>query len=164
MLRSLKYVRDQDGTPEQYHPIIYSIYWKKAMQAMTRLCQSIPDRILTIKYEDLAADPQSQAQKIAEYLNTSIAKPIDSSRTNSSFKKTDHQQITPTETKICEIITHQYLVAHDYPSLSGVFRIRDIPDLVKTSLVFTLHQLKRVLLNKSARISIFMYLKKLFKP
>jgi len=29
MLRSFKFVRDQDGSPELYHPIIYSYYWKK---------------------------------------------------------------------------------------------------------------------------------------
>jgi hypothetical protein len=163
MLRSLKFVRDEDGTPEQYHSVIYSYYWKKAMHTMAGLCDSIPSRILSIKYEDLAKDPQNQAQKIADYLNTSVLKPIDTSRTNSSFKSTGDQDITPTETKICEMITNQYLVKYNYTTQNGVFRIHDISDLMKTSFVFTMYQLNRIFLNKSARVSIILYMKNIFK-
>ena len=163
MLRSLKYVRDEDGKPEQYHPVFYSYYWKKSMNTMEELRHSIPDRFLAIRYEDLAKDPQAYAQKIADYLETSITNKIETRQTNSSFKPSSNQSITPTEKKICEFITEPYIAKQGYSDKEGIFRFRDIPDLIKTSLIFSMYQFRRIILNKSARVSILMYIKNIFK-
>ncbi len=162
MLRSLKYVRDEDGKPEQYHPIIYSHYWKKAIQIMEKLRHKIPERLLAISYEGLAKNPQDYAQKIADYLGTSITSQIDIKQTNSSFKSSSDQRITPTEEKICELITKPYLAQQGYLDEEGIFRFCDIPDLIKTSFIFAMYQFRRIILNKSARVSILMYIKNIF--
>jgi len=162
MLRSFKFVRDQDGSPEQYHPIIYSYYWKKALQTLNMLIKKTPSRVLPIKYEELAKYPEEQAKRIASFLGTSVSKPIEISQNNSSFSSPEKQELTPTEIKICESITHEGLNDYGYDTNLGQLRLRDIPDLVRTSFTFAFHQLKRLILNKSARVSIKMYLKGLF--
>jgi len=163
MLRSFKYVRDQDGNPEQYHPVVYSYYWKKAIKTLDTLTQTIPERILPIKYEELASNPQDTADEIAVFLNTSVNKPIEKKRSNSSFNTEVKHDITPTEKRICEIITNELLNKHGYNQRYGKFRVRDLPDLIKTTFIFSAYQIKRLFLSKSARVSIKMFVQGLFK-
>jgi len=163
MLRSLKFVRDQDGNPNQYHPIIYSIYWKKALSALNHLTNINKDRVLAVKYENLVANVDSQADIIAKYLNSSISKPIKTDQTNSSFSNQNKTDITPTEKKICELLTGEYLEKLGYSNKEGQFRFRDIFDLFKTSITFTSYQIKRITMKKSSRVSILLFLKNLIK-
>ena len=104
MLRSFKFVRDHDGQPEQYHPVIYSYYWKKAMFALDKLEESLPDKVLSIKYEELVLNPDDHAKKIADFLNTTIHRRVETRDSNSSFNpsSTENKDITPTEKFICE--------------------------------------------------------------
>jgi len=162
MLRSFKFVRDQDGSKKQYHPIIYSYYWKKALQILDNLIKTIPNRVLSIQYENLSNTPLEQAQIIANFLNTSVTNPIEINRTNSSFNTSDKKELTPTETKICELITEKSLIKYGYIKNQGKLRLRDLPDLIHTSFIFTLYQFKRIIFDKSARVSILMYLKRNF--
>ena len=155
MMASLKYVRDEDGNPGQYHPIFYSMYWKNASQTMFN--HSKNHKVLQVKFEELIANPQTEAEKIATFLNTSISKDITVKKANTSFSSKKRKTLTPTELWLCEKITKSTLEDNGYTSGQGKIRIFDLFDLIYTSLRFTSYQFIRVFKQKSSLVSIMSF-------
>lgn len=160
MLRSLKFVRDDDGHPAQYHPFFYSLYWKKALKAHARLKESNSKSLLTVKYEDLSNSYQKVAIQIASFLGVELQHEIDGSNTNSSFKRTHKESdIRPTEYFICEYLCKKELEYAGYRTTNSKARLSDMIEIIRISYVFSKYQLIRLIKSKSGRVSIMMYLK-----
>lgn len=162
VLSSFKFVDEGNGDVRLYHPVFYSFYWRMAMKELTILEKSIPEHVLTVRYEDLVSHRDEQLNSIALFLGTSVVHINKQIKNNSSFKNKKVNAITPTETWLCEKIVGKYLKDCNYPEKLGRFRVSDINDLLLTTVVFVLNQAKRFFLNPAARQSILMYLKKIF--
>lgn len=160
MLRSLKFVRDADGHPGQYHPFFYSLYWKKAVKSYSFLKASHDNKLITVKYEDLLDSYQKTAIKIASFLGVELNHKIDGNNTNSSFKgaKSDND-ICPTEYYICESLCKKELIYAGYKTTNAKPRLIDIIEIIRISYCFSKYQIKRLIKSKSGRVSIMMYLK-----
>ena len=68
MMASLKYVNEQDGGRGQYHPVFYSLYWKKSVQIMSD--PALQNKVLHISFETLTTNTQDVISKISEYLGS----------------------------------------------------------------------------------------------
>jgi len=153
MLRSLKHVTDQDGHPDQYHPVVYSLYWNKAHDIMENVSQST-DIVQKVKFEDLISDPDGIANELCEFLDARLSHPIKAGKKNTSFVAKQKKSISPTEQWICERICGHRLLEYGEDTINGRFRIRDLPELIIISLRFGFHQVSRVFRKKSSWISI----------
>ena len=163
VMASMKYVSRDNGHPWQYHPLVYAKYWKMAAQAVDQAGRQRPGRILFVKYEDLAGDPDGQARRIAEFLDTHIGA-VETSRSNSSFTpKTGRKDITPTEAWICERVAGSAMQGKGYALSRGRLRVRDVADLAWITCRFVCYQLRRAIFDKSGRESIRNYIKQVFK-
>lgn len=157
MMASLKYVNDNDGSPSQYHPVFYSMYWKNASQTM--LEHSHEHKVHHIKFEDLIADPQTEADKIAVFLNTNISGKVVIKQSNTSFSSRKRKTLSDTEILLCEKILGASLMEHGYESGQGAFRWLDLPGLFFVSFRFLFYQLFRVFKRRSALVSISSFIR-----
>jgi hypothetical protein len=156
MMASLKYVRSQDGNPSQYHPVFYSIYWKKASQIMLKHSHSY--RVHQVKFELLVKSPQSEAEKIAGFLGSKLSKELIVKQANTSFSKSKRKNLTMTEKWLCEKIINSTLEDNGYESGQGKFKLSDVFDLIITSVRFSFYQLNRIRRRKSSLVSIKSFL------
>jgi len=154
MMASLKFVRPEDGHPAQYHPIAYSLYWRLADRVMARAAAAWPDRVLEVSFERLIADPPGESQRIAAFLGTTMRGRVELPRPNTSFESRRRLMLTPTESWICERIARRAMRRHGYEPGEGRFRLRDLPGLTIVTFRFVLHQLHRLVIKRSSRVSV----------
>lgn len=159
VMASKKYVDGQDGTPGEYHPVVYARYWRMASDAMTRATRE--GKVHFTKFEKLVADPNEEARKIAEFLGSRFEGEVRRTKGNTSFKGGKRRSITPTEAWICERVAGTSMQALGYERTEGRLRVRDVPDFVWTSGRFALAQTKRLARNPAARQSVWFFLKSL---
>jgi len=81
-----------------YHPITMTRLWIKATEAALRL--SSHERVLVIRFEDLAADPEAGARQISDFIGVKFERPMldlprwgSSNLTHSSDEKGISQQV-----------------------------------------------------------------------
>jgi hypothetical protein len=161
VLASLKHVRPIDGDRRQYHPLVYARYWQMASALVTQAAGRYPGRILCVRFEDFLATPQQIAETMAEFLGTRIDA-LRLSGTNSSFSGEQSRcGILPSEEWICERIAGPAMADHGYAADRGSLRVRDLPDLARSTLRFAAYQGIRVARNPSARQSIRWFLQRL---
>ncbi len=163
-MKNLPMQKGGDGDPRQYHPIVYSLYWKMAYQKVQQFIQTRRAPVQIIKFEDLVKNPQEQAQAIADFLGTNVVNTLSTEQKNSSFKTTKKYEFTPTEAWISQkLIGKTILQSAGYSLEETKFRIQDLPELLRVTTQFTYYQIQRVFSNKRGRESIKAYLKNLFK-
>lgn len=51
-----------------YDPLLDTMLWKEAINAAAEARRAYPENILTVRYEDLAADPEATVQHICEFV------------------------------------------------------------------------------------------------
>ena len=156
---------NEDGHPGQYHPWVYSQYWKMALSTLKQAKETLANEILEIKFEDLVSEPQVTGDKIAKFLGAEVTGEIEVKKPNSSFSDKKRQGITPTETWICEKIAGSLMREKGYADSDkpARFRIIDIPDLIYICFRFTFYQIIRVIKDPDALVSIRTYMGSLFK-
>jgi hypothetical protein len=163
-MKNLPMQKGGDGDPRQYHPIVYSLYWKMAYQKVQQFIQAGRAPVQIIKFEDLVKNPEEQAQVIADFLGTTVSTNLSIEQKNSSFKTTKQQEFTPTESWLCQqLIGNTVLHSAGYALEDVKFRIQDIPELIRVTQQFTHYQFQRFFKDKRARESIKAYFKNLFK-
>jgi hypothetical protein len=162
VMASKKYVNDQDGDPRQYHPAVYSRYWRMSVESMTQA--AISANVQFVRFEDLIADPNEEARKIAQFLGTTFEGDVRRSDANTSFAAGKRKSITPTEEWICEQIAGEAMLSHGYTLRRSRPRLRDLPDLLWVSCRFTIYQTLRIARDGRARQSVISFLKMLFRP
>ena len=162
-MASLKYVPKNDGDRRQYHPVAYAQYWKMAVEHYKRFAVAHPEDILFVRLEDVTAQPDQTVARIAEFLGATVAGKVPVREPNSSFRSGDRKTITPTEAWICDHIARNAMREAGYEVGETGFRLRDLPDLLRTTTRFTAYQTRRLLTNPKGRVQILAYLKSLRK-
>lgn len=153
MMRSLKYVHDNDGNPKQYHPLVYSLYWKSCAQKMAVMREQ-GDEFLLVRFEDLISRTADVAEDIAAFLDSPMSKELEIKQNNSSFHNKKKQELTSTEVWLIEKVAGEYLQAGGYEKSSNAPEVMGILEVIRVSFVFTSYQIGRVFKKKSALVSI----------
>ncbi len=151
----------QDGESRQYHPIIYTMYWKKSYQKVQQFIASDRAPVETVKFEDLIKTPEAVAARLAAFLNTEVVGDVVLEKGNASVKQGKPKNLTSTEIMLCEKIAGPAIEAAGYSLHHAKFNPLDLGDLLGTSFTFSLYQLRRMVKDKKARTSIITFLKSL---
>lgn len=159
VMASKKYVTGEDGEPGQYHPAVYSRYWRMAAEAMSRAGGAT--EVHLVKFEKLISDPNGEARKVAQFLGSTFSGEVERSDGNTSFSGGHRKSITPTEEWICERVAGDAMQSLGYTIGQGRPRLQDLPDLLWNSLRFTTCQLRRVTKSPAARESVKSFVKTL---
>ena len=150
VLASYKFARGEGHDRRRYHPLPYSIYWRKAARRYLEKRHD-PD-ILLIRYEELIRAPERTTSQLARFLGTTIPTPrLMEIGHNSSFAAGTRQQLTHTETWICEKTCHQEIEALGYPITHARPELADTPGIAFRGLRFCSFQLTRYIANTDAR-------------
>ena len=144
MMASFKFVRREDGFRGQYHPVVYARYWKMAFEAYERFARGGKAPILVVRFEQLVADPDGEAERLAEFLGTTYRPRVAEHSANTSFGGGRRKTLTPTETWMCQKFAGAAMEAAEYPLERCGPRFRDLPDLMATSVRFAGFQLYRL--------------------
>lgn len=162
-MTSFKFVRGEDGAPGQYHPWVYARYWRMANQQADRHARELGLPMLRARFEDLVADPRSEAERIAHFLDTRLGAELPGGQPNTSFSESARQSITETERWICERVAGPVMDTHGYPRQGARPRLGDLWDLSRTSLRFAGHQTQRLWQKPEARSSVASFLRNLVR-
>jgi hypothetical protein len=163
VMASLKYVRAEDGDPQQYHPAAYALYWRLAAESMERAKDEIGSRVFEVQFERLVRDPDAEARRIAAFLDTRLAQQTEEMRPNTSFSAGPRRGISPTELWICERLAGHAMQAKGYVLGEGRLRVRDLPEIFWLTLRFLNYQAMRMIRSKAARVSVAAYLHALLR-
>ena len=172
MMASMKNLQKKkkggDGNPHQYHPVAYSLYWKTAYNRVLAFMETGKAPVHVIKFEDLIEHPSQNAHSLAEFLGTTVSQAVEVEEPNSSFQSGQRRHFTQTECWLCEKLAGESMQAAEYKLNDRTPQLRDIPDLVRTTVLFVGYQLQRLISNKRGRLSVMSYLQTLkaevFKP
>lgn len=154
---------NQDGESRQYHPAVYSLYWKNAYEKVQAFQKKGSAPVEVVKFEDLVRSPQAVAERLAQFLDTQVSGDVTAEKSNSSIKHGAPKELTNTEVAICEKIAGTAMRSAGYSLHAPTPRPFDIIDLIKTSVNFTHYQLERIATNKKARTSIIAFIKSIFQ-
>lgn len=152
----------QDGESRQYHPIVYSLYWKNAHDKVQDFIRKGKAPVEVVKFEDLVTSPNAVGERLAKFLDADIVGEVALERFNSSVKNASPTELTQTEIMLCEKIAGKSMQAEGYTLWQPTPRLTDLFDLLKTSGTFIYYQMERVVTDKRARTSVFAFLKSLF--
>jgi len=153
----------QDGVHRQYHPVIYSWYWKNSYKTVQAFIKQNLAAVEIVKFEDLIKNPQLVADRIANFLNASVSGKVTIAQGNSSLKQGSERKLTNLEINICEKIVGSCMEQAGYKFSRVSSQFSEIFDLLDTSFTFTIYQLERIIKDKKSRGSIFTFIKRLFK-
>ncbi len=154
-----------------YHPITISKLWKKSVEA--GLCLASHPRFMSLRFEDLVSDPQSQIEKICTFIGveyqpgmSNVPQVGSSSRHNVGDKQgisTDALQawrnsLSPGEVAFCEGLTKAMMARYGYQPMTS-----KLPLLSATAIsaLYPLHLLGVLITNpKRAAIQLRAYFNK----
>ena len=162
-MKNLEKRKGGDGDPRQYHPIAYSLYWDTAYKKVNEFIATGKAVVHIIQFEEFIKNPDRGASVLAGFLDTTMTEKVIVKGTNSSFKSSRRQNLTPTETWVCEWLAGANMQRAGYRLSQSSPRLRDMPDLARTSLQFVIYQLQRMLQSKQGRVSIKAYLQTILK-
>lgn len=160
VMGSYKYVPDRHGDAGRYHPVTYALYWRLAQRTLAANAESLP--VHPVKFEDLVDDPDEVGASLAAFLGSAWKGAAIPERVNTSFGGGEKREITPTERWICERIAGREMQQRGYPPDTPRPRVRDLPDLLRTTVRSGLHHLRQLLTNPRSRGSALLFLGRLF--
>jgi hypothetical protein len=163
MMASMKFVREQDGDPRQYHPVAYALYWRMAYKTVRAYEDMGEAPVLSVHFEDLVKDPDAAAAELGAFLGSTVKGKVPVKGKNTSFSGGKRKDITPTEAWLCERLAGDAMEKAGYTDRQGRFRLRDLPDLAYISCRFTIYQVVRVATQRDARASVKTFLKRLIR-
>jgi hypothetical protein len=150
----------QDGVSRQYHPVIYSLYWKQAYETIQSFIERGHAPVEIVKFENLVTAPEATADRLARFLDTTVASDnVSATQSNSSLRQGTKRDLTNTEIIICEAIAGSCMEKAGYNTFQPNPRISDIWDLLDTSFTFVIYQVEKILKGKGG--SIFTFVKRL---
>lgn len=150
----------QDGESRQYHPAVYSLYWKKAYETVQAFIRKKKAPVEIIKFEELTNHPEVVADRLQTFLDDEMCQDAFRRQGNSALKKKAVKELTETETLLCQLITGKTLTQAGYTRQPVQPDPLDILDLAHTTATFTSYQCQRFLKNKKARTSILSFARK----
>ena len=138
MLCSYKFIIKSKASNDdsiRYHPVLQTLAWRTAVRAFLDYQKRNPNRILSVRYEDLIAQTNQTLAKVGEFTKADFPPlNLDDFGNNSSFKDKKRKTLNDTEMWLCEKIAGREMEQLEY-SLSGKKpRLRDLGNLVFVSL------------------------------
>ena len=159
MMASFKFISGRDGKQGQYHPILYSRYWRMAVEAYKRYENDDSVPMLLVRFEELTKEPDAQADRIAGFLGASRSGPVPVKGSNTSFTKGGRRDITPTEQWMLRRMAGPLMDELGYTVPDARFRLRDLPDLALTTLRFVRYQARTLPRHARKRTQVVSFLK-----
>lgn len=153
----------QDGESRQYHPYFYSLYWRRAFEAITDCHENNLARIETVKFEDLISEPEKVSERLANLLETKVSGEIRVEKGNTSYSNAKKKNLTNLEIAICQKVIGEKLTEAGYNSRSVKIKPLEFLDLLSTTWTFSIYQFMRIVKDKKSRNSIYSFIKKVLK-
>jgi len=150
VLASYKHITkdNQDGDPRQYHPLVYSLYWKKSVSVYQALKTQFPDNVTYVTFEDIIADPVQKLQDIGLFFGFESKNIVKSAGANSSFSG-KRKSLNGLEISLLKVIAGKEIKELDYEIPNEDIKLSDFLDLIKTTTDFSIYQILRALKNRS---------------
>ena len=158
MMLSKKYVHQQDGNPNEYHPIAYALYWKMAYEKVQEFIKDQKAHVFICKFEKLVKSPDTVGSQLADFLGTTISGEIATKGKNTSFASKKQKTITNTEIWICQKLAGNQMQEAGYQLNQVSPTFQDLPDLLGTSYRFIQFQFNRILKDKKKQHSVKSFL------
>jgi hypothetical protein len=159
VMASYKYVPDRHGRAQRYHPVTYALYWRLAWRTMAAHMGKLP--IHRVRFEDLVANPDRVGSELAAFLDLPWLGASTPERVNTSFGAGGRREITPTERWICHRLAGPEMEQGGYALDGAALRVRDVPDLLQTTLRFGYHFASSFLTDPRNRASALTFLNRM---
>lgn len=142
-----------DGDPRSYHPIAYALYWRMSQRYLVAAKWRGAPPVETVRFEDLIADPDAVADRLADFLSTHQMRSAVVDSHNSSRRSGPKRKLTDTESWICQRLAGAEMTAAGYELHSVKPQIRDVPELARVTKDFLVFQVSRLLRDPEKRQS-----------
>lgn len=159
VMASYKYVSDRHGRANRYHPVTYALYWRLAQRTIASWSTALP--IHRVKFEDLAAQPDRIGANIANFLGLRWAGAAVPARVNTSFDENRRREVTPTERWICQKLAGPEMANLGYAADASAARLRDVPDLLKSTVRSAAYHISQLVSNPISRKSAMTFVSRL---
>jgi hypothetical protein len=159
VMASYKYVPDRHGAAQRYHPVTYALYWRLAWRTMAAHAGRLP--IHRVRFEDLVQAPDRVGAELAAFLGLPWLGAAAPERVNTSFGGSERREITPTERWICHRLAGPEMEQAGYALDGAALRLRDVPDLIRTTLRFGYHFASSFLTDPRNRASALTFLNRM---
>ncbi|MEM9706235.1 MAG: sulfotransferase [Pseudomonadota bacterium] len=157
VLASFKHLADghNDGNSLQYHPLFYSLYWRKSVQAYQQAKAKRPGSVAFVRFEDIIASPVAVITSINEAFSFDAKGKVSLPPANSSFSG-KRKGINGIENNLLRRLAHKEISALGYEFPHVPVRSNDYVDLMITTVKFAIYSIRHRLTNAAK-------LKKLFR-
>ncbi len=147
VLASFKYIPadHQDGHPDQYHPVAYAFYWRRAVEAYEQRKRERPAKVAAIRFEDLLADPNRAIGDTLRFFGLAPWNKVTLPEANSSFSGSGRKDLSGLEQRILSGIAGSAAERLGYGPFKTSARLRDVSDICGTTLRFTAFHSRKVL-------------------
>ena len=143
-----------DGDPRSYHPVAYALYWRMSQRRLTEAKWRGKPPVEVVRFEDLIADPDAVAVRLADFLETRQTQSAVVESHNTSRSAGPKRTLTGAEIWICERIAGPEMTAAGYELRSVKPRFGDIPEVARVTKDFLVFQVSRSLRDPEKRQSI----------
>jgi omega-hydroxy-beta-dihydromenaquinone-9 sulfotransferase len=148
-----------------YHPITISKLWNSSVSAADRFAGE--DRVLSVRFEDLLADPEAEVRRVCEFAGLSFdGRLLEVPQVGSSSGRDRPEQrgidtnkagrwqnggLSPTEVFLCQKVSGTPMKLHGYPRapvsadpLRLVWSVATLPVKLALALLFNLNRMRNV--------------------
>lgn len=143
-----------DGDPRSYHPVAYALYWRMSQRRLTKAKWRGKPPVEVVRFEDLVADPDAVAGRLADFLETQQLHSSVVESHNTSRSSGPKRALTATEIWICQRIAGQEMTAAGYSLRSVKPKLSDGPEVIRVTKDFAVFQVARLFRDPEKRQSI----------
>ena len=143
-----------DGDPRSYHPVAYAFYWCMSQRRLTKAKWRGKPPVEIVRFEDLIADPDLVADRLAGFLTTQQTRSAVVETHNTSGGSGPKRALTDTEIWICERIAGPEMTAAGYKLRAVTPKLTDVPEVAKVTKDFLVFQVTRAFRDPEKRQSI----------
>ncbi len=162
--KNLEASKGGDGDPRSYHPVAYSLYWRMSQRRLQAAKREGQLAIETVRFEDLVADSDAVADRLAAFLSTSTTRSAEVDSHNSSHRSGPKRTLTDTEQWICQRLAGPELAAAGYGLRPVRPRVGDAFELLRVTISFVVFQVSRSVTDPEKRRSVLNVAKSLVRP
>lgn len=152
--KNLQVWQGGDGDPRSYHPVAYALYWRMSQRRLETARTGGVPRVETVRFEELVADPDAVADRLAGYLSTQQLRSAVVESHNSSRDSGPQRRLTETEEWICQRLAGPEMSEAGYELRSVRPRLGDLAELARVTKDFVVFQISRAVGDPEKRRSI----------
>ncbi len=155
VLLSLKYIPmgHIDGHPDNYHPIFYALYWRRAARAYKHAVSRHTRKVMLVTFDEVTKNSEDVVARISEFLDSYPSKEgVAGIAQNSSFTTSvKTRRLTGLETHIVNLVAGSD--ARDLGFELGMQKIRlsDFGDLAGVTSRFVKRRVRQKIAQKRSR-------------